>query len=144
VNGIAGIRESPALETVDRSEGLTVLALSGGHDLSTAPQLAGALRAAAARGDSIQLDLTRTTFADAAVLRAVVSGAEALEPGRSLVLEVALGGAVERLLEASGFALNLPEPVADRIAFVVRETARAAEYVATGRGAELSRCSASR
>ena len=49
-----------------------VVELSGEHDVSTASELAGALAVAVASGDAVIVDLRRATFADSAILGAIV------------------------------------------------------------------------
>lgn len=77
-----------------------VLAVSGEHDRSTVQELEHALTVALASGDPAIVDLRRTTFADSAILAAIV-GAHQRAGRRCFAVVVPLSGEVARLFELS-------------------------------------------
>jgi anti-anti-sigma factor len=75
-----------------------VVALSGEHDRSTVHELEGALTVAMASGDPAIVDLRRATFADSAILAAIV-GAHHRAERRCFAVVVPLSGEVARLFD---------------------------------------------
>lgn len=75
-----------------------VVAVSGEHDRSTVQELERALMVAVASGDPVIVDLRRTTFADSAILAAVVR-AHHRAGRRCFAVVVPPSGEVARLFE---------------------------------------------
>jgi anti-anti-sigma factor len=75
-----------------------VVGLSGEHDVSTAPELERALAAAVASGEPVVVDLRCATFADSAILGAIIrANAEAGRDRFAVVMPPP--GEVPRLFE---------------------------------------------
>ena len=75
-----------------------VVTVSGEHDRSTVQELERVLRIAVASGDPAIVDLRRTTFADSAILAAIVDAHHRAER-RCFAVVVPLSGEVARLFE---------------------------------------------
>lgn len=75
-----------------------VVAVSGEHDRSTAHELEGALTVAVASGDPAIVDLRPATFADSAILAAIVR-AHHRAGRRCFAVVVPLSGEVARLFD---------------------------------------------
>jgi anti-sigma B factor antagonist len=97
-----------ALERTD--SGLAVLAITGEHDLSTAPVLRQRLDGLIADGDSIVVDLSPATFVDSSILGVILDARRRAEAG-------GLGFAVShpngtdpvgRVLDITGLRSKLP------------------------------------
>jgi anti-sigma B factor antagonist len=96
--------ESPLSVTLAEEDGIAVVRAVGDLDLATAPQLVRAINAACAgRRPRVLADLAALDFCDSAGLRALLGAAREVEAraGR-LVVAVAPGGAVDRVLELAG------------------------------------------
>ncbi len=75
-----------------------VVALSGEHDLSTVRELDRALAFAVASGDPVVVDLRRATFADSAILAAIIRASK--DAGRrSFAVVMSPPGEVARLFD---------------------------------------------
>lgn len=85
---------------VDRQRGVSVLALLGEHDISTAPSLRDELERAYSSGSSVVVDLTAVEFMDSSVLQGLLYGRDVTEQeaDHRLVLVVPAGGPARRLL----------------------------------------------
>jgi anti-sigma B factor antagonist len=98
-------QEAPLTVTREVDDGVAVVRAAGELDLATASQLVRAIDVAAyGRGrPRILVDLAAVEFCDSAGLRALLGAAREVEAraGR-LVVAVAPGGAVDRLLEIAG------------------------------------------
>jgi len=97
-----------ALERTDA--GISVLTISGEHDLNTAPDLRRRLGELMDGGESIVVDLTPASFVDSTILGVILEGRrQAIEGGRGFA--VAQGDGVEavaRVLEITGLREELP------------------------------------
>jgi anti-anti-sigma factor len=92
------------------SPGISVIEMSGEHDLSTAPGLREKLAGAIAERDSIVVDLSATEFVDSSILGALLDARQDAQAG-GLGFAVALAdGArpVARVLEVTGLSSTLP------------------------------------
>jgi anti-sigma B factor antagonist len=97
-----------ALERTDA--GISVLTISGEHDLNTAPDLRRRLEELMDGGDSVVVDLSPASFVDSTILGVILDGRrQAIEAGRGFA--VAQGDGVEavaRVLEITGLREELP------------------------------------
>jgi anti-sigma B factor antagonist len=97
-----------ALERTDA--GISVLTISGEHDLNTAPDLRTQLGELMDGGESVVVDLTPASFVDSTILGVILEGRrQAIEGGRGFA--VAQGDGVEavaRVLEITGLREELP------------------------------------
>ena len=97
---------------LDRSEaGLTVLTISGEHDLSTAADLRRRLDQLISGGDPIVIDLSPATFVDSSVLGVILDArrrAEAAGLGFAVTHEANGNEAVARVLDITGLRSQLP------------------------------------
>jgi anti-sigma B factor antagonist len=105
----AGVRTGElALEQTDA--GLTVVTISGEHDLSTAPNLRRRLHDLLAEGSPVIVDLSPATFIDSSILGAILDGrrnAEEADVGFAVVHSNG-ADAVDRVLEVTGLRAELP------------------------------------
>ena len=93
----------PIRTTLETSDGVAVLRVEGEIDLLTAPELERALRDGAAAGDTLEADLREVSFIDSTGLRLLLEARDRVtSAGGRLLLRIAQGGAVERLLVLSG------------------------------------------
>jgi anti-sigma B factor antagonist len=98
-----------ALERGD--DGFAVLAISGEHDLSTAPDLRRHLDELITSGEAIVVDLSAATFIDSSVLGAILDGRRrADEQGVGFAVAQSENGAdaVSRVLDITGLKAELP------------------------------------
>lgn len=97
-----------ALERSDA--GLTVLTISGEHDLSTAPTLRRRIDILLDEGTATVIDLSPATFIDSSILGVILDGRRrAAEAGVGLaVLHEDGADAVDRVLEVTGLRTELP------------------------------------
>jgi anti-sigma B factor antagonist len=97
-----------ALERTDA--GLTVVSITGEHDLSTAPELRRRLRKLVGEGSAIVVDLSQATFVDSSILGVILDARRrADEDGSGFAVAQADGGeAVRRVLEITGLRERLP------------------------------------
>lgn len=98
-----------ALERDD--DGFAVLAVSGEHDLSTAPDLRRQLDELINGGEATVIDLSGATFVDSSVLGAILDARRrAGEAGVGLAVAQAKNGAeaVSRVLDITGLRAELP------------------------------------
>jgi len=87
-----------------------VVSLRGEHDISTAPDLRGALERAHAAGGAVVVDLTDAEFVDSTVLQALLQGRDPADQGaeRRLVLVVPEYGVARRLLSLTNLDQLIP------------------------------------
>ena len=105
----AGVRTGElALERNDA--GLTVLTISGEHDLSTAPNLRRRLDSLLNEGTPTVIDLSPATFIDSSILGVILDGRRrAADAGIGFAVVHANGAdAVDRVLEVTGLRAELP------------------------------------
>jgi anti-sigma B factor antagonist len=105
----AGVRTGEiALERTDA--GLTVLTISGEHDLSTAPDLRRQLDGLIADQASIVVDLSPASFVDSSILGVILDGKRrAGDAGLGYaVLHSNGASSVGRVLEITGLRTELP------------------------------------
>ena len=98
-----------AISLVRHEDGACVVVLTGEHDLSSAPELTGALDQA--DGTATLVDLSETSFIDSAVLGVLIaSHRDSATAGRgwALVVGPGSGAAVRRILELTGLDTVLP------------------------------------
>jgi len=97
-----------ALERNDA--GLTVLTISGEHDLSTAPTLRRRLDILLEEGTATIVDLSPATFIDSSILGVILDGRRrAADSGIAFAVVHANGAdAVDRVLEVTGLRTELP------------------------------------
>lgn len=97
-----------ALERND--SGLTVVTISGEHDLSTAPNLRRRLDALLDQGSPVVVDLSPATFVDSSILGALLDGRRRFaERGVGFaVVHSEDGDAVDRVLQVTGLRSELP------------------------------------
>jgi anti-anti-sigma factor len=89
--------------TTDRRDGVVVVAAKGEIDMSTSPELRGALRAPGASAGTVVLDLRAVTFMDSSGLGVIVGQHKrAREEGYRFAVAVAGAPEVRRILELSG------------------------------------------
>jgi len=95
---------------VGRDGDVQVVSLRGEHDISTAPDLRGALERAQAAGDAVVVDLTGVEFVDSTVLQALLQGRDTAGQGaeRRLVLVVPDDGVARRLLSLTNLDELIP------------------------------------
>ena len=86
---------------------MRVVAPVGEHDVATERGLSTILAAATAMAEPVIVDLRRTTFADASVLRAIISADAAARP-RSLAVVLPQRGEVVRLFDLTEAGTLLP------------------------------------
>ena len=75
-----------------------VVALTGEHDMATVPELERALTLAVESGDAVVVDLRRATFADSAILGAIIN-ANKQAGRRCFAVILPQQGEVSRLFE---------------------------------------------
>jgi anti-sigma B factor antagonist len=105
----AGVRTGEiAVERTDA--GLTVLTVSGEHDLSTAPDLRRELDALIAEGSTVVIDLSPASFVDSSILGVILDGKRrAAGTGIGFAVLHANGtSSVGRVLEVTGLRSELP------------------------------------
>jgi anti-sigma B factor antagonist len=105
----AGVRTGEiALERTDA--GLTLLTISGEHDLSTAPDLRRQLDALIAEGSPVVIDLSPASFVDSSILGVILDGKRrAAGTGIGFAVLHANGtSSVGRVLEVTGLRSELP------------------------------------
>jgi anti-sigma B factor antagonist len=97
-----------ALERTD--SGLTVLAIAGEHDLSTAPVLRQRLNGLIADGRPIVVDLSSATFVDSSILGVILDARQRAEAsGLGFAVSHANGAdPVGRVLDITGLRHKLP------------------------------------
>ena len=97
-----------ALERTDA--GISVLTISGEHDLNTAPDLRRRLGELMDGGESVVVDLSPASFVDSTILGVILEGRRAaIEAGRGFAVAQGNGTeAVARVLEITGLRDELP------------------------------------
>ena len=85
----------------------TIVAPVGEHDVATERELSTILTVATALGEPVVLDMRRTTFADASILRVIIS-AHTEAPRRNLAVVLPPGGEVVRLFDLTDARALLP------------------------------------
>jgi anti-sigma B factor antagonist len=91
--------------------GLTVVTISGEHDLSTAAELRQRIDHVIEAGDSVVIDLSPATFVDSSVLGVILDARRrAQEAGLGFAVAQESNGneAVARVLEITGLRNELP------------------------------------
>jgi anti-sigma B factor antagonist len=92
------------IEATAVAGGWPVIALSGEHDLSTAPELRARLHDLS-EADAVIIDLDQTTFVDSSILGVLVGGLRRARE-RDMPFGVVLGGeahpAIRRIFELTG------------------------------------------
>ncbi len=99
-----------AISVVRQDGGACVVALTGEHDLSSAPGLTETL-AQASSAPALVIDLSETAFIDSAVLGVLIaSHRETVAAGKrwALVVGSGSGAAVRRILELTGLDSVMP------------------------------------
>lgn len=111
--------------------GIALVALTGEHDLNTAPELGRALDEGVKGAQGVVVDLSRATFVDSTILGVILEGRRrALAAGRGFaVANDGTAPAVTRVLEITGLRTELPVHAAS-------PEAVAAARPAGGEGAE--------
>lgn len=97
--------------TLERTDaGISVLTISGEHDLNTAPDLRRRLEELRDGGESVVVDLTPATFVDSTILGVILEGRrQAIEGGCGFAVAQGDGvAAVARVLEITGLREELP------------------------------------
>ncbi len=91
-------------------QGVSVISISGEHDLSTAPDLRERLAAALATDEPIVVDLSRAQFIDSSILGALLDARrEAHKGGLGFAVALTNGaGPVARVLDVTGLTTTLP------------------------------------
>lgn len=98
-----------SVEVTDESPGVAVARLVGEHDILSSDRLATVLRGLLEEGRSVVVDLGETSFLDSGGVRALFAAARAAAAHEQrLVLQVAPGDTVHRVLEVSGLTATLP------------------------------------
>ena len=90
--------------------GITVLSISGEHDLGTAPQLRDRVNAELDEGRAIVIDLSTASFVDSSILGVILEGGRRATAA-GLGFEVAQSDgaeAVSRVLDITGLRGELP------------------------------------
>lgn len=90
--------------------GISVINISGEHDLSTAPDLREKLASAIAGGHSIVVDLSAAEFIDSSILSALLDARhEAHEDGLGFAVALSSGAKpVARVLDVTGLSSKFP------------------------------------
>jgi anti-sigma B factor antagonist len=112
------VNEPGTISRQELSETAWLVALSGEHDLATAPEVRRAIDAATRPGSTVVLDLSAATFIDSRVIGEIVEGARegelvvvavpGTEPRR--VLDIVGAGNVVTLVDDREAALSKLEP----------------------------------
>ena len=94
----------------ERDSGVVIVALTGEHDLTTAPLLRERVEEAIGKGGGVLVDLTRAEFIDSSIIGVVLEGRRIAEEGGIGFAAALEGGdpAVRRVLEVTGLDTNLP------------------------------------
>jgi anti-sigma B factor antagonist len=97
-----------AIERTD--SGVSLLTISGEHDLSTAPILRRRLEGLLDEGTAVVVDLSPATFVDSSILGVILDGRRrAATAGIGFAIVHANGAdAVDRVLEVTGLRAELP------------------------------------
>lgn len=104
---------------------VSVVVLSGEHDLNTAPDVRVALEAALAAGALI-VDLSPATFVDSSILGVILDARRAAgeaQSGFAVVIEGAGHDPVRRVLEMTGLLSELPVLDSREVAIGLAEAA---------------------
>lgn len=109
---VQGKEHATAIGTIEvgRDGDVQVVSLRGEHDISTAPDLRGALERARDAGHAVVVDLTDVEFVDSTVLQALLQGRDPAEEGAEhrLVLVVPEDGVARRLLTLTNLDTLIP------------------------------------
>ena len=90
------------------SASVSVIQLIGEHDLATKTQIADALDAAFASGDSVAVDLTSADFIDSSTLHVLVAASRrATEGGRGFSIVIGSNDAIRQVFELTGLLTQL-------------------------------------
>lgn len=97
-----------ALERTDA--GLTLLTITGEHDLSTAPELRRRLEELLNERMGVVVDLSRATFIDSSILGVILDGKRRAAEAKVGYAVLHANGAdpVDRVLEVTGLRAELP------------------------------------
>jgi anti-sigma B factor antagonist len=96
---------------VERVGDVTVVALSGEHDVSTAPYLREQVVPTLDAGNPLVVDLTAATFIDSSVLGVLLGGLRRAREhglGYAIVLGDEAGSAVRRIFDVTGLVPVFP------------------------------------
>jgi anti-sigma B factor antagonist len=103
--------EQNRIEMERTDGGVAVVALTGEHDLYTAPALRDRIAGVLEDGTALVIDLTQSTFIDSSVLRVLLEARREAED-RAIGFAVALGEdgspGVRRMLEITGLIRVFP------------------------------------
>jgi anti-sigma B factor antagonist len=97
--------EQNRIEVETTDGGVAVVALTGEHDLYTAPALRERITGVLEDGTALVIDLTQSTFIDSSVLRVLLEArreAHERAVGFAIALEEAGSPGVRRMLEVTG------------------------------------------
>jgi anti-sigma B factor antagonist len=97
--------------TIDRAGDVTVVVLSGEHDVSTAPHLREQVVPTLDAGQPLVVDLTAATFIDSSVLGVLLGGLRRAREhglGYAIVLGDEAGSAVRRIFDVTGLVPVFP------------------------------------
>ena len=88
---------------VGHQDGVTVLALIGEHDMSTADQLSATISEHAELGRGVVIVLTEADFVDSGIIRELFAGDQLMiAHGRRLVIQSDPASTLEKVLALSG------------------------------------------
>jgi anti-anti-sigma factor len=109
---VQGKEQATAIGAIEvgRDGDVQLVSLRGEHDISTAPDLRGALERAQDAGEAVVVDLTDVEFVDSTVLQALLQGRDPAEEGAEhrLVLVVPEDGVARRLLTLTNLDTLIP------------------------------------
>jgi anti-sigma B factor antagonist len=90
--------------------GLTLLTITGEHDLSTAPELRRRLEEVLGEGTGVVVDLSRATFIDSSILGVILDAKRRAAEAKVGYAVLHTNGAdpVDRVLEVTGLRAELP------------------------------------
>jgi anti-sigma B factor antagonist len=96
---------------VERQDAVAVVAVSGEHDVFTAPSLRAAVNEPLERGEPVVVDLTAATFIDSSILAVLLGGLRRAREGKvgfAVVLDDAADSPVRRILDVTGLVPVFP------------------------------------
>ena len=108
--GIPAVVRTGELALERNDSGLSVLTISGEHDLSTAPTLRRRIDSMLDEGTATVIDLSPATFIDSSILGVILEGRRrSADAGIGFAVVHANGTeAVDRVLEVTGLRTELP------------------------------------
>jgi anti-sigma B factor antagonist len=90
--------------SVQQSNGVAVVILEGEHDVYTAPSVTGRIDSCLSEGVPIVVDLSRASFIDSSILRALIvarNSSEEKSLGFAVCLDQSQDSAVQRVFEVA-------------------------------------------